>query len=97
MDYGIWKQRLKGCHYPNDSLGDIDENHDLRRDENWDFVWYPHKSIEPVVNIQSGRKEKGGTRMINDFFAFNINGINNILYLLQTNLSFIIILIGVIG
>lgn len=35
--------------------------------------------------------------MINDFFAFNINGINNILYLLQTNLSFIIILIGVIG
>ena len=35
--------------------------------------------------------------VLNDFLAFNINGINNIIYLLQTNLSFILILIGVIG
>ena len=60
MEYG--QQRLKGVIIRMTVSGDIDENHDLRRDENWDFVWYPHKSIEPVVNIQSGRKEKGGNK-----------------------------------
>lgn len=35
--------------------------------------------------------------VLHDLFAFHLNGIHNILYLLQTNLSFILILIGVIG
>ena len=35
--------------------------------------------------------------MLADFFAFNINGLNNILYLLQNSASFIAIMIGVAG
>lgn len=55
------------------------------------------KVLNRLLIYSPAEKKKEETRMINDFFAFNINGINNILYLLQTNLSFIIILIGVIG
>lgn len=35
--------------------------------------------------------------MLNDFFTFNVNGINNIAFLLQNNLAFIFIMIGVVG
>lgn len=61
LEYG--QNRLKGVIIRMTTSGDVDENHDLRKDDNWDYVWYPHKGIEPKINIQSGTR-KGGTKNV---------------------------------
>lgn len=41
------REELKGIVIRLSTMASISVNKDLRKDENWRWVWYPHKSIEP--------------------------------------------------